>query len=81
MTAPTAGLVQVKVFVRFSVVLVRFMRVRTRLPWVFDVSISVTTKSRTTTKTRAIFCVTTKTRAFFCVTTKSLGGHYRTRQD
>ena len=36
MTAPTAGLVQVKVFVRFSVVLVRFMRVRTRLPWVFD---------------------------------------------
>ena len=36
MTAPTAGLVQVKVFVRFSVVPVRFMRVRTRLPWVFD---------------------------------------------
>ena len=36
MTAPTAGLVQVKAFVRFSVVLVRFMRVRTRLPWVFD---------------------------------------------
>ena len=35
MTAPTAGLVQVKVFVRFSVVLVRFMRVR-GLPWVFD---------------------------------------------
>ena len=31
-----AGLVQVEVFVRFSVVLVRFMRVRTRLPWVFD---------------------------------------------
>ena len=36
MTAPTAGLVEVGVFVRFSVVLVRFMRVRTRLPWVFD---------------------------------------------
>ena len=36
MTAPTAGLVKVKVFVRFSVVLVRFMRLRTRLPWVFD---------------------------------------------
>jgi len=35
-TAPTAGLVEVEVFVRFSVVLVRFMRVRTRLPWVFD---------------------------------------------
>ena len=31
-TAPAAGLVQVEVFVRFSVVLVRFMRVRTRLP-------------------------------------------------
>ena len=29
MTAPTAGLVEVEVFVRFSVVLVRFMRVHT----------------------------------------------------
>ena len=36
MTAPTAGLVEVEVFVRFSVVLVCFVRVRTRLPWVFD---------------------------------------------
>ena len=36
MTAPTAGLVHVEVSVRFSVVLVCFMRVRTRLPWVFD---------------------------------------------
>ena len=35
-TAPTAGLVEVIVFVRFNVVLVRFMRMRTRLPWVFD---------------------------------------------
>ena len=36
MTAPTAVLVEVEVFVRFSVVLVRFMRVHTRLPWIFD---------------------------------------------
>ena len=36
MTAPNAGLMQVEEFVRFSVVLVHFMRVRTRLPWVFD---------------------------------------------
>ena len=36
MTAPTAGLVEAKVIVRFSVVLVRPMRVRTQLPWVFN---------------------------------------------
>ena len=36
MIGPTVGLVVVRVFVRFSAVLVRFMRVRTRLPWVFD---------------------------------------------
>ena len=35
MTVPTAGLVEVEVFARYSAVLVPFMRVRTRLSWVF----------------------------------------------